>query len=164
MEEEIKKNDAPETERLPEQEEVREDFQSLIRGKYREEYLRHVAALLAEQAEQTKRYRDFCDLKEQAGRLKQTYPGFDLLKELENPTFLRLIQNRVDPGTAYEVVHHEELTEAAARRRRMERHPLENGLDRGSAPAVLRADPRALTRQERKQLRRRAARGEEIVW
>ena len=61
------------------------------------------------------------------------------------------------------MVHRQELAGAAARRARMERHPLENGLDRGSVPAVLRTDPKALTPQERRQLRRRAARGEEIV-
>lgn len=160
MEETIKK-EAP---ALPEQAEVREDFQSLIRGKYREEYLNHVAALLAEQARQTQAYQRFRDLQAKAEALKQTYPDFDLRKELENPTFLRLIQNDVEPAAAYEVVHRQELAESAARKARMERHPMENGLDRGAAPAVLRADPRALTRQERKQLRRRAARGEEIVW
>ena len=171
MEEEAKKERVPaepagtqEQQRLDaEQTENREDFRSLIRGKYREDYLRHAASLLAEQAEQTNRYLAYRELKQKAEALRQTCPDFDLNRELEDPTFLRLIRNQVDPATAYEVVHRRELAKAAARRERAEQHPAENGLNRASA-AVLRADPRALTAQERKQLRRRAARGEEIVW
>ena len=156
---------AEEQKQIPaEQEESREGFQSLIRGKYREDYLRHAAALLAEQAEQTNRYLAYRELKQKAEALRETYPDFDLNRELENPAFLRLIRNGVDPADAYEVVHRRELAEAAARRERIERHPAENGLDCAVSPAVLRTDPRALTPQERKQLRRRAARGEEIVW
>ena len=148
----------------PEQGEERENFQSLIRGRYREDYLRHTAALLAEQAEQTNRYLAYRELRRQADTLKETYPDFDLNRELEDPTFLRLIRGRVDPATAYEVVHRRQLAEESARRERIRRHPVENGLTGGASPAVLQTDPRALSREERKQLRRRAARGEEIVW
>ena len=133
-------------------------------GRYREDYLRQAAALLAGQAEQTNRYLAYRELRHQAEALKQTYPDFDLNRELEDPTFARLIRNQVDPATAYEVVHRRELAEAAARRERILRHPVENGLDRAAAPALLQTDPRALTASERRQLRRRAARGEEIVW
>ncbi len=155
---------APGKAAVPEQAEGREDFQSLIRGRYREDYLRHAAALLAEQAEQTNRYLAYRELRQQAEALRETYPDFDLNRELEDPTFLRLIRSRVDPATAYEVVHRKELAEEAARRERLERHPVENGLARGASPAVLQTDPRALSREERRQIRRRAARGEEIVW
>lgn len=149
---------------IAEQAESREDFQSLIRGKYREEYLRHAAALLAEQAEQTNRYLAYRELQRQAEALRQSYPDFDLNRELEDPVFVRLIRNQVDLAAAYEVVHRRELAEAEARRERMRKHPPENGLSRAASPAILQADPRALSREERKQLRRRAAKGEEIVW
>ena len=151
----------------PEQEspgQPEEDFQSLIRGRCREDYLHWAAALLAEQAQQTNRYLAYRELRRQAETLKETYPDFDLNRELEDPTFLRLIRGRVDPATAYEVVHRRQLAEESARRERIRRHPVENGLTGGASPAVLQTDPRALSREERKQLRRRAARGEEIVW
>ena len=51
MEEEIKHTEPEQPAPLAEQAEPKEDFQSLIRGKYRAEYLRHAAGLLAAQAE-----------------------------------------------------------------------------------------------------------------
>lgn len=148
---------------LEERVEQRPSFQELIAGVYREDYLKAVSETMLAQARETARYLAYRELCFRAEAVKRDYPDFDLERELENPTFARLLEGGVDPKTAYEVVHH------AALRRREERlaenaaRPQENGLSTGSA-TVSKADPRTLTRQERRQLRRRAARGEEIVW
>jgi hypothetical protein len=74
-----------------------------------------------------------------------------------SPTIVRLLNSAVDPRTAYEVVHHRELCRREAQLARNAARPQENGLNAG--PAVFsRPDPRALSPQERKSLRRRAAR------
>ena len=169
MEEEIteqkdKTERKPEAEgALPERVEQTESFQDLIRGKYREDYLQALGEALAAQARETDRYLAYRELQRQAERLEAEYPDFDLDRELENPAFVRLLNSAVDVRTAYEVVHHQELRRREAQLARNAARPQENGL--AAAPAALsRPDPRALSPQERKALRRRAAKGEEIVW
>ena len=144
-------------------EEQTEDFQALIRGKYREDYLKAVSEALSAQARETNRYLAYRELLAQAQALRLRRPDFDLDRELEDPGFARLVNNGVDLATAFEVVHHRERQEQAASLARNASRPQENGLGCGSA-AVSRPDPKALTRAERKLLRRRAARGEEIIW
>lgn len=147
----------PGTEELAE---PKESFQELIRGKYREDYLRQAAALLQAQAEQTNRYLAYRELKHRADLVHEKHPEFALEQALEDPSFARLLENGVDPETAWEVTSRKNRpeTDAAAPR------PRENGLGRTEAPTVFRTDPRLLTREERRTLRRRAARGEEIIW
>lgn len=163
MEEEIVKQEASEAELPREREEQNPSFQELIQGKYREDYLRALEQALGAQARETERYLAYRELKHRVELTRQQYPDFDLEKELEDPGFARLVENGVDPRTAYEVVHHRELTRREERLAQNAARPLENGLSGGSA-ALTGADPKALTRAERKLLRRRAARGEEIVW
>ena len=141
-----------------------ESFQELIRGRYREDYLKALAEALEAQARETGRYLAYRELMAKAEAVKQDYPDFELERELENPEFARLLENGVEPGTAYEVVHHRELADRAARLTRNAARPRENGLGSAAPVAVTGADPKNLTRAERRQLRRRAARGEEIVW
>ena len=144
-------------------EEQSESFQDLIRGKYREDYLRAVSRALCAQARETDRYLAYRELQAKVEAVRRDYPDFDLERELEDPGFARLLENGVEPRTAYEVVHHRELAGRAARLAENAARPRETGL--GAAPAVItRSDPRQLTRAERRQLRRRAARGEEIIW
>jgi len=142
-----------------EQEEQKASFQDLIRGEYREAYLQQAAALLRAQAEQTDRYLAYRELQHRGELIHEKHPEFDLLRELEDPGFARLVENGVDPETAWEVVRRQ-----GAPRPELEDRPRENGLGRTLAPAVFQSDPRQLTREERAQLRRRAARGEQIVW
>ena len=163
MEEERKQNETEETALPEEQTEQTEDFQSLIRGKYREDYLRALSRALCLQARETDRYLAYRDLMSRAEAVRTRYPDFDLDRELEDPAFARLLNSGVDPATAYEVVHHEELTAPAVRLAENAARPQENGLSAAPA-AVTKPDPRQLTRAERRALRRRAARGEEIVW
>ena len=166
MEEELKKEtqEEPEAPQLEERVEQTEDFQTLIRGKYREDFEKALAQALEAQAVQTRRYLAYRELQRQGEALKTRYPDFDLMRELENPDFARLVNNGVDPRTAYEVVHHGELVQAEEARAQNAARPLENGLGPAATATVFQSDPRRLTRQERKLLRKRAARGEEIVW
>ena len=149
---------------LDENLEQTQSFQELIRGKDREDYLQALSEALSAQARETDRYLAYRDLLVKAEAVRTRYPDFDLDRELENPQFARLLNSGVEPRTAYEVVHHEELTGRAARLAENAARPQENGLGSGSLAAVTKPDPRSLTRQERRALRRRAARGEEIVW
>ena len=154
----------PETALPRERVEQTESFQELIRGKYREDYLQALGEALAAQARETERYLAYRELRDRAEALKAEYPDFTLERELENPGFARLLNNGVDPKTAYEVVHHAELTGRDRQLARNAARPLENGLAGGSQAALTQPDPRQLTRAERRALRRRAARGEEIIW
>lgn len=149
---------------LEENLEQTESFQELIRGKYREDYLKALEEALRVQARETNRYLAYRELRAQAEALRAKRPDFDLERELENPDFARLLENGVDPETAFEVVHRREQADREARLAQNAARPLENGLGNGSLAAVTKPDPRSLTRAERKLLRRRAARGEEIVW
>ena len=155
----------PETEQTApeEQTEPKEDFQSLIRGRYRDAYLRHVAGLLAAQAEELRRDARAREIRRQALAFRAEHPDFDLNRELENPQFAALLRDGVELATAYAAIHRGETERAGAARMAGAAQPRENGLGSG-APAVFRADPRSLSPQERRALRRRAARGEEIVW
>lgn len=164
MEEAIKRAETEATELPAERTEQTESFQELIRGKYREDYLKALGEALSAQARETRRYLAYRELMIEAEAVKARYPDFDLERELEDPGFARLLNSGVDPRTAYEVSHHDELMRRAARLERNAAHPQENGLGGAPAAAVTRPDPRQLTRAERRALRRRAARGEEIVW
>ena len=157
---------APETgaeQPLPEREEPDRDFQALIRGQYRESYLRHVAEVLAAQQAETERYAAYRELRREAAQLEREQPGFTLEKALDEPELARLLKAGVGLRTAWEVLHRGERERASAQRERALARPRENGLG-GNAAAVVRPDPRALSRDERRELRRRAARGEKIVW
>ena len=148
---------------LEEQVEQTESFQELIRGKYREDFLQALGQALSAQAREANRYLAYRELMLQAKNLQARSPDFDLDRELENPAFARLLNNGVDLATAYEVVHHREQQDLEASLARNAARPQENGLG-SSLATVTKPDPRSLTRQERRALRRRAARGEEIVW
>ena len=166
MEEQDKTQQTPQTPAgVPEErKEQDQDFQTLIQGKYREDYLQALGQALSAQARETRRYLAYRELQHRLEGVKARYPDFDLDREAENPEFLRLVENAVDPKTAYEVVHHGDLVREAECLAKNAARPVENGLAVGSQATVYRADPKALTRQERRQLRRRAARGEEIIW
>lgn len=148
---------------LEERAEQRPSFQELIQGAYREDYLKALGEALQSQARESNRYLAYRELQFRAEALKREYPEFDLERELENPTFARLLNNGIEPKIAFEVVHHAERNRRQERLEQNAARPVENGLGGGSA-AVSKTDPRNLTRAERRALRRRAARGEEIIW
>lgn len=121
----------------------------------------------------------FDGLAKQADELKQLYPGFDLMAEMQNPEFARLTAPGVgvDVRTAYEVVHRDEMRGAEmqfAAQKSAERmanavrangmRPQENGMNGQQAPVNVKTDPRTLTRADREEIKRRVARGEKIAF
>ena len=120
----------------------------------------------------------FDHLTQEAEKLKQLYPNFDLSAEMQNETFRRLTMpnSGVDLESAYYAVHHSELEPQAmaygiqraqqqisqtlqANRAR----PVEGAMKNGQ-PADIAIDPRSLSREQRQKLIERARRGETIVF
>lgn len=122
----------------------------------------------------------YSSLQRQAQQLQQKYPGFDLNRELQNPTFFRMTV----PGTgvsledAYFTVHRREITRAAMAindRKTAARisgairsgilRPQENGTS-ASAPSVAAFDYRTASREQRdalkNKIRQAVARGEKV--
>lgn len=106
--------------------------------------------------------------------LKEIYPDFDIFSEAKNPSFVSLIQSGIDVRTAYEAVHHNDIVrvaqENAAREaeikvaesiRQKASRPAENGLSSRSS-AIFANGVSSLTREEREDIAKRAARGEKI--
>lgn len=132
-------------------------------------------------AQEQKRMQDeffanhYANLQMQAEKLKEKYPGIDLQKELENPVFKRLTGpgNNVPVEQAYFVIHKDEILQANAQAQaeRMSKaiqangaRPTENGLKGNQGAATVKTDPRTLTPADRAEIRRRAARGEKVVF
>ena len=122
-------------------------------------------------------YEQFQQHREQAEAFREKMPGFDLVKEMESsPVFTRLISNGVGVESAYYAVHHKELMAvgqqaAAIQAQRAlaasiqagQSMPSEGGL--GRSPAVNPGsvtDPRSFTKENRREIRRRVARGEKV--
>lgn len=119
-------------------------------------------------------------LHEQGEKLKAIYPSFDLDTELQNEKFLRMTApgSGIDLETAYYAMHHHDImrggmayaTQQAAQKisnavQANAARPTENGLSsHGSAEQVRVTDPRALTKEQREDVRKRVRRGEKIVW
>lgn len=120
------------------------------------------------------------NLRNQAEQLKATFPDFDLEKELENHTFVRLTapNSGLSLEDAYYAVHRKELQAAAmqtAAKKTAEqisnaiqqggRRPQEHGAT-GQAPSVSTFDYRKASPEQRdalkKRIREAAARGEKI--
>ena len=122
----------------------------------------------------------FSKMQADAAALKQKFPGFDLMTELKNPTFVRLTA----PGSglsvedAYYAIHREEIQAAAnanvarnvANRmanniRSGNARPAENGTS-SQAPSVTSFDYKRASREEREALKARIyaadARGEKL--
>ena len=112
----------------------------------------------------------------QAAELAARYPDFDLQKELDNPTFLRLTGPEIGLPLedAYMALHHRELTRAIAEQSRRElsnsiragsARPAEHGME-AKAPSMVTFDYKNASRSQRaafkKQIYDAAARGEKI--
>jgi hypothetical protein len=107
---------------------------------------------------------------QEAKPLKKLYPGFDLNAELQNPEFGKLLQRGIPMEHAYKLLHHDELI-AAAEKSAAEKisknvqsraaRPSENGLGNQSG-VVVKSDVHKLTKKDRADLAKRAARGERI--
>ena len=106
----------------------------------------------------------------EAEPLKANYPDFNLQAELENPEFGKLLQRGIPMEHAYKLLHHDELIKAAetAAAEKISKsvnsrssRPDENGLGNQSNVSMAN-DVHKLTKKERAELAKRAARGERI--
>lgn len=165
-----------------------EDFETLIKGRYKEQFDARVHRILdgrlrglRRENEQLRRAqvqrldterRAFAKLEAQEAEIRAIYPDFDWKREVCNPVFGRLIEAGVDARTAYEVVHQRELLHKAmaysAKRAARQaaqtvasgrRRVQENG--RGGA-AISRSDPRELDSRQLADIRKRVLDGEKI--
>lgn len=114
-------------------------------------------------------------LAQQGEAVKAMYPGFDLMQEMQNPTFARLTAPGVGIPVqqAYELVHLKEIQAQQAQQQAQAfaksvkangARPSENGLRGEQAASTVKTDPRQLTRADREEIKRRVARGERIVF
>ena len=148
-----------------------EDFEALIRGRYKEEFDAKVRKILDGRLRGMRQER-IERLRRQEGELRRLYPDFDWQKEMRSERFGRLILAGVDARTAYETVHGRELMEkamhyAAGRTRRQVAGSLASGMSRvaengGRSIAVTASDPRGLTSEDLADIRRRVLDGEKI--
>lgn len=111
---------------------------------------------------------------EEGEALKATYPDFDLQTELQNQEFIGLLRARVPMQHAFEVVHMDDiknniatLTSAAAEKKVVESvrqkgvRPNENGMAVQSG-VTYKSDVSKLTKKDRREIAKRAQRGEHI--
>lgn len=109
---------------------------------------------------------------QEASKVRNLYPDFDLKAELDNPEFGKLLQRGVPMEHVYKVLHMDEIVEAAKKDTaaayekstvQMQARPSENGL--GNQVAVNgQRDVSKLTKKERAELAKRAQRGETITF
>ena len=110
----------------------------------------------------------------QARRAREVYPGLDLAAEARDPRFVSLLRRGLDVESAYTLIHRDQiLTSAMRHAARVARQqlssaiqsggsrPMENGVRSGSG-AVAIQDVAHMTRSQRDDIRKRAARGERI--
>ena len=112
----------------------------------------------------------------EAEELKRMYPQFDLQSEIQDKRFLDLMGAGIDMRTIYETLHHDEIlpalmqqtakaatTQQAAAARSGQMRPAENGMSSRPAAQTVK-DPAKMTKEERQEYARRAARGEIITF
>ena len=113
---------------------------------------------------------------DEARQVKEAYPDFDLNAEARNTQFLSLLRSGIPVRHAYEVIHMDDIKTSAARQAAREAEkqvvdgirakgarPPENGTAAQSAFTV-KGDVSKLTRKDREEIARRAARGEKITF
>ena len=110
------------------------------------------------------------ELKKQIELAKEAYPDFDFEQEIKNPEFVRLIKVGVNVKEAYEVVNIDSIIDKKSKNaekkvvdsiRAKSSRPAENGSEGGSG-ILLSGNASKLTRKERADLAKRAAKGERI--
>lgn len=129
---------------------------------------------VAEQQRKAQADQQYAQWAQQAQQAKQLYPGLDMQAEIKNPQFMQLLKAGVDVGSAYLVIHKDDILPAAMQHtaKVVEQkladkiiaggtRPAENGMSSQSA-AVTKSDVSALTKADRDEIRRRVARGERI--
>jgi len=138
---------------------------------------RQNASLIREEqarVEQAQREQKVAAWMQQAEDVRQQYPGFDLMAELQNERFGAMLNSGVPMADAYRVMHFDEIqhataasaahqTEAAvtANVRANGTRPVENGVRQQSSFTV-KSDVSKLTRADRAEIAKRVQRGEQI--
>ncbi len=114
-------------------------------------------------------------LRDQVIAMRSRNPTFSMEQEMKNPAFGRLLAHGVPVEAAYELTHRSEAIaramhyaitrtkSAMADQLRSGSRPQENGLNPRLSPQAT-PDPKSMTRQERKNLRDRVAKGEKVYW
>lgn len=116
----------------------------------------------------------FAQWEQQAETARAKYPNLDLGAEMQNPQFCKLLDSGVDVGTAYSVLHQDDIIASAMQYATTtakqqvanniaagKNRPAENGSS-GQAGVTMTVDPSKMTREERRAYIQRAARGERI--
>lgn len=129
---------------------------------------------MQEQANKEKGAKLYATWMDQAKEAKKTYPSLDLNVEAKNPQFLQLLHSGVDVGTAYMVIHKDEIIPAAMQftAKTVEQkitnkimangsRPAENGINSQSA-AITKSDVSQLSKDDIAEIMRRVANGERI--
>lgn len=113
---------------------------------------------------------------QEAEGMKSLYPGFDLRAEIANREFQGLLRSGIPVQKAYELIHMDEIKEAAARSaaqatsaqmtakiKSKAARPSENGTSSQSA-VIVKNDVGNLSRADRAEIARRVQRGEKITF
>ena len=102
--------------------------------------------------------------------VKKAYPQFDLATESQNPRFVDLLVKGINVQTAFEVIHMNDIKMMSAQARQKAvvnsvrangLRPSENGVAR-QAGVQIKSDVHKLTKEDRREIARRRARGEHI--
>lgn len=110
------------------------------------------------------------ELKAQAEETKKAYPEFNFEEEIKNPEFARLLKAGVKVKDAYEVINIDSIIDRSSKDaekkvvdsiRAKANRPAENGSEGGSG-ILLSGNASKLTKKERADLAKRAAKGERI--
>ena len=112
----------------------------------------------------------------QAEEAKRMYPSLNLNEEAKNPQFLKLLNSGIDVGTAYAVIHKDDIIPAAMQytAKTVEQkltnkiiasgaRPSENGISSQGA-ITSKSDVSLLSKADRAEIARRVANGEKITF
>ncbi len=110
------------------------------------------------------------ELKRQVEETKEVYSDFDFEEEMKNPEFTRLLKAGVKVKDAYEVINIDSIIDRSSKNaekkvvdsiRAKANRPTENGSEGGSG-ILLSGNASKLTKKQRADLAKRAAKGERI--
>lgn len=138
---------------------------------------RENARLRASQAEQQKQAQmnqQYAVWEQQAAQARAKYPNLDLNVESQNPQFRQLLMAGIDVGTAYGVIHQDDIMAGAMQYATQTaqqkfansvaaagKRPAENGMQ-GQSAVTIKNDPSKWTKADRAEVAKRVARGEKI--
>lgn len=137
-----------------------DDFRNMQQIKAREQRLRAQVEQMTQQRAQEQLEAQW---RAQGDELKAKYPGFDIDRECQNPTFARMLTAGATVENAYQALHHDELVQHAidyamgrAQKsvadtvRANGMRPAENGASSSSAPITI--DIASMSREQRNSL------------